>query len=101
MAEDKAVLPLEFATTFQIVQVSIKGNLAQHYNHLHAFQRGKFTVKIRGAGGDLLRRGFVSGWSTADSSGDVGVKQAQAVSAVRGVGLGGESRLVQHGIEKV
>src|SRR5690349_1719436 len=42
MAENKTALPLEFATAFEIVQVSIKGDLAQHYHHLHSVQRGKF-----------------------------------------------------------
>ena len=101
VAEDISALRLEIAAALQVVQICVKGDLAQNHHHFDVGQRGKFAVKIAGAVGNLFRRGLVFRRSATDRSGNVGVQQAETVFTVSSGGLGGKPRFVQHGIEKI
>src|SRR5260221_12415415 len=50
---------------------------------------------MRGAVGELVRERFVVGWGAADGGGDVQFFQLQAVVAIGGGRLGGESGFVE------
>src|SRR5882757_7956230 len=87
VAEEKSGLRLQLAAALQVIQVRVKGDLAQHHNNLYVTQRGKFAIKVGRAGGNLFWRRLVLWWSATDGGGDVGIQQAEAIATMCGGGL--------------
>src|SRR5882724_7575115 len=95
MAEKYPAFGFQFTAAFQVVQVSVERNLAQHNDNFHVGQRGEFAIEKCRAISNLFRRWFVLRRSAADSSRDIGIGKLEAVFAANGGRLGRKSRLMQ------
>ena len=85
----------------QVCEKAVPRNLAQAYDNADARERLDLGCEVGGAVANLLRGGLVTGRSAADDRANPGVAKAEVVVARDGLGLGGESELVQNGVHEV
>src|ERR1019366_1955698 len=100
MSEQQASFARKQSSAFRMRQISAERDLTQRNHYLDIPQDRHFTVEIlrticQFGGQRLVVRG-----STADGCSDVAVRQLEPVVKMVGVGLRGESDLVQDGIHE-
>ena len=82
-------------------EVAIEGYLSKTDDDADARERLDFAGEMDGAVANLLRLGLVAGRGAADDGGDPGVTKFEAVVAVDGAGLAGQTELVQDGVHEI
>ena len=101
VAEDERTAAVELAGAEEMGDDAIEGDFAETEDDAETSEGGDFLIEVRGAGGDLRGEGFVAGGSAADDGGDPGIGDGEAVAAVRGAGLRGESGAVEERVEEI
>src|SRR5581483_5198367 len=89
------------STSLEVIEVGLETDPAQGHDYLDILQALNLTIEVRGAGDDLLRRGFVVRRRTSHGSCDVRVLELESVAAMRPVWLVREPGPVQDRVHKV
>jgi hypothetical protein len=89
------------ASVQQIGQVAVEGDLSQTDDNADTRESLNFIGQMDSTVTNLLRLGFVAGWSTADYGGDPGVAKFEAIVTGDSTGFAGESEFVENWIHEV
>ena len=82
-------------------EIPVEGDLSKTDDDANTRQGLDLSGEMGGTVAYLLRLRFIVGRRTADNGGDPGVAQLEAVVAVDGAGLAGQTELVQYRIHEV
>src|SRR5690349_23696416 len=83
VSEDKSRFAAKQSLALQEIEISIKGDPAQHQHHANVGQELDFLFHVSGAVGNLKRSRFIARGSTMHGSRDVCVFELKAVIAVQ------------------